>query len=86
MAAYPVMMGLALVYTAEHYVIDVVLGVVYAYIVDRLCTIWETRHPPREEQRRRPASAARRTESIDSHVPVGSGASAVYRAIIEADP
>jgi membrane-associated phospholipid phosphatase len=86
MAAYPVMMGLALVYTAEHYVIDVVLGVVYAYIVDRLCTIWETRHPPREEQRRPPARAARRTESIDSHVPVGSGASAVYRAIIEADP
>ena len=51
MVSYPVAMGLALVYTAEHYVIDVVLGVVYAVIVDRLCTLWEERHPPGQKGR-----------------------------------
>ena len=30
LAAYPVAMGFALVYTAEHYVVDVLLGWVYA--------------------------------------------------------
>jgi membrane-associated phospholipid phosphatase len=43
--AYPVLMGLALVYLAEHYVIDVVLGVVYAFAVDGLARAWERRHP-----------------------------------------
>ena len=68
--AYPVIMGLALVYTAEHYVIDVVLGVVYAFIVDRLCTMWETRHPPREKRRRRAVPAAVPVESINSDIRV----------------
>jgi membrane-associated phospholipid phosphatase len=68
--AYPVIMGLALVYTAEHYVIDVVLGAVYAFIVDRLCTMWETRHPPREKGRRRAVPAAVPVESFNSDVRV----------------
>jgi membrane-associated phospholipid phosphatase len=68
MTAYPVIMGLALVYTAEHYVIDVVLGVVYAVVVDRLCTMWEARRPARQERRRRAAWATEPPESIDSDV------------------
>jgi membrane-associated phospholipid phosphatase len=86
MAAYPVMMGLALVYTAEHYVIDVVLGVVYAFIVDRLCTTWEARHPAPQERGRRVAWATGPTESIDSDVPAQSGVRVVHRAIIETSP
>jgi membrane-associated phospholipid phosphatase len=68
MVAYPAIMGLALVYTAEHYVIDIVLGVVFAVIVDRLCTIWEARHPAQEERQRRAARAAALSESTDSDV------------------
>lgn len=33
---YPIAMGFALVYTAEHYVIEVVVGLVYAVVVCRL--------------------------------------------------
>jgi membrane-associated phospholipid phosphatase len=86
MVGYPVIMGLALVYTAEHYVIDVVLGVVYAVIVDRLCTIWEMRRPPREDRARRTDRAAASAERIDSGIPVQSGASVVHRAALEANP
>jgi membrane-associated phospholipid phosphatase len=68
MVAYPAIMGLALVYTAEHYVIDIVLGVVFAVIVDRLCTSWEARHPAQEERQRRAARAAALSESTDSDV------------------
>jgi membrane-associated phospholipid phosphatase len=86
MAAYPVIMGLALVYTAEHYVIDVVLGVVYAIIVDRLCTAWETRHPPGEARRRQADSVPIPVERVDSDSPVPSGANVVYQTIIEVNP
>ena len=40
---YPVAMGLALVYLGEHYVVDVVAGVVYALAVHMLVSIWERR-------------------------------------------
>jgi membrane-associated phospholipid phosphatase len=86
MVAYPAIMGLALVYTAEHYVIDIVLGVVFAVIVDRLCTIWEARHPAREERQRRAVWAAALSESNDSDVLVQSGVSVVHRAALEANP
>ncbi len=42
--AYPLLMGLALVYLGEHYVVDVVAGVVYALVVDALVRRWEQRH------------------------------------------
>jgi len=87
MVGYPVIMGLALVYTAEHYVIDVVLGVVYALIVDRLCTMWETRHPPRERWRRLAVPAAAvPIESFNSDVRVQNGVSVVHRAAMETSP
>jgi membrane-associated phospholipid phosphatase len=34
-------MGLALVYLGEHYVVDVVAGVVYALVVHLLVSRWE---------------------------------------------
>lgn len=47
MVAYPIVMGISLVYLAEHYVIDVVMGVVYAFLIDMGCRAWERRHPYR---------------------------------------
>ena len=38
---YPLAMGFTLVYTGEHYVLDVVLGVVYAAAVHTALTRWE---------------------------------------------
>ena len=38
---YPIAMGLALVYLGEHYVVDVVAGVVYALITHWAITRWE---------------------------------------------
>jgi membrane-associated phospholipid phosphatase len=40
---YPVAMGLALVYLGEHYVVDVVAGVVYALAVHLVVSGWERR-------------------------------------------
>jgi len=86
MVAYPVIMGLALVYTAEHYVIDVVLGVVYAFIVDRLCTMWERSHPPDEGQRRQSVPASVPAERSYSDLSLLSGANIVNQTIIEGNP
>jgi membrane-associated phospholipid phosphatase len=41
LALYPVAMGLVLVYTGEHYVLDVVVGAAYAVAVHVLVTRWE---------------------------------------------
>lgn len=43
LALYPAAMGLVLVYTGEHYVIDVAAGVVYAVGVHLLVSRWEAR-------------------------------------------
>lgn len=40
---YPVAMGVVLVYTGEHYVLDLVAGVGYALIVHALVSKWERR-------------------------------------------
>ncbi|MCW2528787.1 MAG: Phosphoesterase, PA-phosphatase related, partial [Pseudonocardiales bacterium] len=48
---YPVAMGLALVYLGEHYVVDVVAGVIYALAVHVLIGRWEHRRADRREQR-----------------------------------
>ena len=42
-ALYPVAMGVVLVYTGEHYVLDLVVGVAYALIVHALVSRWEQR-------------------------------------------
>jgi membrane-associated phospholipid phosphatase len=42
-ALYPIAMGCALVYLGEHYVVDVLAGVVYALIVHFLVRRWESR-------------------------------------------
>jgi len=41
LALYPVAMGLVLVYTGEHYVLDLVAGVAYALLVHVLVLRWE---------------------------------------------
>jgi membrane-associated phospholipid phosphatase len=46
-ALYPIAMGCALVYLGEHYVIDVVAGVVYALVVHFLVNRWERRRDRR---------------------------------------
>ena len=40
---YPVVMGVALVYLGEHYVVDVVAGVVYALVIHVVIGRWERR-------------------------------------------
>lgn len=50
LAAYPVAMGLALVYYAEHYVTDVVAGWGAAVAVLVGCTWWEGRRAPAQQQ------------------------------------
>jgi hypothetical protein len=44
---YPLLMGLALVYYAEHYVIDILAGWALAAVVMLGCALWERRHPAR---------------------------------------
>jgi membrane-associated phospholipid phosphatase len=46
-ALYPIAMGCALVYLGEHYVVDVVAGVVYALVVHFLVNLWERRRDRR---------------------------------------
>ena len=41
---YPLLMTISLVYLGEHYVVDVVAGIVYAVVVDQVVTRWERRH------------------------------------------
>jgi membrane-associated phospholipid phosphatase len=38
---YPAAMGLVLVYTGEHYVLDIAVGVAYALIINALVSRWE---------------------------------------------
>ena len=52
LALYPLAMGLTLVYTGEHYVIDIVIGFAYAFAIDRLVGYWEASRA----QRRRSAA------------------------------
>jgi membrane-associated phospholipid phosphatase len=47
MVLYPCLMGFSLVYMAEHYVVDVVAGVVYALLVDLAIGRWERRRARR---------------------------------------
>ena len=53
LALYPPAMAFALVYTAEHYLVDVLLGwaytVVALWIVDRAGTAWARAARPRRE-------------------------------------
>jgi membrane-associated phospholipid phosphatase len=50
LAAYPVAMAFALVYTAEHYVVDILLGSAYAlaawWAVNRVADRWAARRQP----------------------------------------
>jgi membrane-associated phospholipid phosphatase len=49
--AYPAMMGLTLVYTAEHYVIDVLAGYVTAGVAMVAASAWERRRAARRRER-----------------------------------
>jgi membrane-associated phospholipid phosphatase len=59
LALYPIAMGAVLVYTGEHYVLDVLAGLGYALVVHLLVTRWE-----RSRQGLREPSTL---ESISSH-------------------
>ena len=49
---YPALMGVVLVYTGEHYVLDTVVGIGYAIVVHRLAGRWERSRAPRSETAR----------------------------------
>lgn len=55
---YPAAMGLTLVYTGEHYVLDLVAGWVYALAIHAAVTRWEARRARRRESAPMPHSAA----------------------------
>jgi membrane-associated phospholipid phosphatase len=57
---YPIAMGCALVYLGEHYVVDVVAGVVYALVIHLLVSRWENRR-----RRLSPAQASVSVETAD---------------------
>jgi membrane-associated phospholipid phosphatase len=61
-ALYPVVMGVALVYLGEHYVVDVVAGVVYALVVHLLVRRWE-----QARDRRRAATSG--NAAVDTDAP-----------------
>jgi membrane-associated phospholipid phosphatase len=50
LVGYPILMGFTLVTTGEHYVSDLLLGAVYAFIAhfawNRIERWWEHRNPP----------------------------------------
>jgi len=58
MLAYPVLMGLSLVYMAEHYVVDLLAGVVYALAADAAVTRFERWRDRRRADRPAGATAA----------------------------
>jgi membrane-associated phospholipid phosphatase len=45
LVAYPLLMGVALVYAGEHYVIDILAGWLLAAVVMLGCSWWERAHP-----------------------------------------
>ena len=45
---YPLAMSTALVYFAEHYIVDVLAGGLLAGLVMIGCSWWERKHPPEE--------------------------------------
>jgi membrane-associated phospholipid phosphatase len=49
LALYPVAMGFTLVYTGEHYVLDLVVGAAYALVVHAALNRWERRRAGRDE-------------------------------------
>ncbi len=76
LAAYPVAMGLSLVYTAEHYVSDVLAGWIYAVVAYLLVTWVADRLAERAAQRAAPAetaSEAATTLAVRSVEPETSG-------------
>jgi len=72
LVAYPLLMGLALVVTGEHYVIDLILGVVYAlgscWLWDRIEPRWDRRSAERRASR---AQAAGNVTTNAAPPPVG---------------
>lgn len=77
-ALYPVAMGLTLVYTGEHYVLDIVAGVAYAIATHVVLARWERRRA------RRPVCAPR-GRSAQSGVGVQAGDDDVDDEEVEGD-
>jgi len=72
LAAYPVLMGLALVATGEHYVVDIILGILYALGVHALWNAIERRR--RERQ-----AAAQADDSSSASLEVTRPSAASFR-------
>jgi membrane-associated phospholipid phosphatase len=51
LALYPVAMGFTLVYTGEHWVLDIVVGVLYALAANWLVSRWEARRAGKQRWR-----------------------------------
>ena len=58
LAVYPLVMGFSLVFGAEHYVVDILLGWVYAGLVEVFWRRWERRRAPQQVGRVEPELAA----------------------------
>jgi membrane-associated phospholipid phosphatase len=61
---YPMAMGYTLVYCGEHYVLDLLAGVVYAVAVHFGLSAWERRRARRAHAGDRPAPHARATDEV----------------------
>jgi membrane-associated phospholipid phosphatase len=51
MLLYPALMAVSLVYLGEHYVVDVVAGIVYALVIHTAVNGWESWHETRQKVR-----------------------------------
>jgi membrane-associated phospholipid phosphatase len=78
LAAYPVAMGVTLVYGGEHYVIDVLAGWGYAAAIIAFWELWERR---RRQQRFTPPAQSRRARDaeLSTGYPVSDGEPALRR-------
>jgi membrane-associated phospholipid phosphatase len=56
LALYPAAMGFTLVYCGEHYVLDLVAGLIYAWAVHAAMNLWERHRPRRADGAQRPES------------------------------
>jgi membrane-associated phospholipid phosphatase len=73
---YPMAMGFTLVYCGEHYVLDLVAGVVYALVAHWLLNWWEARRSRRRLEAKVVAPAALKEQ--DEQEPDDHGAPALY--------
>ena len=74
LAAYPICMAFSLVYTGEHFVIDIFVGWIYAvatfYFGSKLLDRWEARRVRKQLQASADAAQKPALESLEPDVPL----------------